>query len=77
MFLNVSEFGHQLALWHWSQRARPSAQDMLGVQMAFFYQLCLLGKSIMSNTIFRQSPKKAWHDTCWSFLLQAPLVVAA
>ena len=47
----------------------PELKDMLGVQMAFFRQLCQLRKSVTPNIIFRKLSEKPWLDTWWSFLL--------
>ena len=47
----------------------PELKDMLGVQMAFFRQLCHLRKSVMPDIIFREFAERPWLDTWWSFLL--------
>ena len=47
----------------------PELKDMLGVQMAFFRQLCHLRKSVTPDIIFREFAERPWLDTWWSFLL--------
>ena len=47
----------------------PELKDMLGVQMAFFRQLCQLRKSVTPNIIFREFSERPWLETWWSFLL--------
>ena len=47
----------------------PELKDMLGVQMAFFRQLCHLRKSVTPDVIFREFAERPWLDTWWSFLL--------
>ena len=59
------KFGLLLALWRWG----PELKDMLGVQMAFFRQLCHLRKSVTPDIIFREFAERPWLDTWWSFLL--------
>ena len=47
----------------------PGLKDMLGVQIAFFRQLCHLRKSVTPNIIFREFAERPWLDTWWSFPL--------
>ena len=47
----------------------PELKDMLGVQMAFFRQLCHLRKGVTPDVIFREFAERPWLDTWWSFLL--------
>ena len=47
-------FGLLLALWRWG----PELKDMLGVQMAFFRQLCHLRKSVTPYIIFRECAER-------------------
>ena len=44
-------------------------KDMLGVQMAFFCQLCHFRKSVTPGIIFREFSERPWLDTWWSCLL--------
>ena len=47
----------------------PELEDKLGVQMAFFRQLCQLRKSVTPIIIFRGFSERPWLGTWWSFLL--------
>ena len=47
----------------------PELKDMLGVQMAFFLQLCQFRKSVTPYIIFWEFSARPWLATWWPFLL--------